>query len=205
MDQRLEAEWGRHRKAIRARLAEFAALREASAERLFPELAFCLCTPQSNGRRCGEAVERLQARGLLWEGSAEAVERVLSTHVRFHKTKAQRIVAARGVLTDGFLQELRRLPAAAARERLAAVKGLGYKEASHFLRNVGLGFELGILDRHVLRNLKTLAAVRLPKTLTKKQYLRIERAMKRCAEREGLALQELDLLLWAKEAGMVFK
>jgi len=34
--------------------------------------------------------------------------------------------------------------------------GLGYKEAGHFLRNIGSG-KIAILDRHILRNLHALA------------------------------------------------
>ena len=37
--------------------------------------------------------------------------------------------------------------------------GLGYKEASHFLRNIGLSEDIPILDRHILKNLVLLGAI----------------------------------------------
>ena len=64
-----------------------------------------------------------------------------------------------------------------ARERLFVldVKGLGMKEASHFLRNVGRGKTIAILDRHILKNLKKYGAIDgVPTSLTKKRYLEIE-------------------------------
>lgn len=52
---------------------------------------------------------------------------------------------------------------------------MSYKEASHFLRNVGFGENIAILDRHILRNLVKLEVIdELPKTLTPKLYLEIE-------------------------------
>ena len=94
-----------------------------------------------------------------------------------------------------------------AREWLVAnVRGLGYKEASHFLRNVGRGEELAILDRHVLKNLvKHNAIEEIPKTLTKKRYMEIEQKMKEFSQKVSIPLAHLDLLFWSEEAGRVFK
>lgn len=96
---------------------------------------------------------------------------------------------------------------AAAREWLVEnVKGLGYKEASHFLRNIGLGEELAILDRHILKNLLLLGVIaELPRSPTKRLYLEIEKEMAAFSSRTGIPMGQLDLLLWYKEAGEVFK
>jgi len=86
------------------------------------------------------------------------------------------------------------------------VKGLGYKEASHFLRNIGLGEEFAILDRHILRNLKDLQVIpEIPATLTRKRYLEIEEKVRRLAKDIGIPMGHLDLLLWSKETGHIFK
>ena len=54
------------------------------------------------------------------------------------------------------------------------VKGLGWKEASHFLRNIGFR-DLAILDRHILRNLRRHGVIRtIPASLPEKRYLAIE-------------------------------
>ena len=76
--------------------------------------------------------------------------------------------------------------------------GLGYKEASHFLRNIGKNDGLAILDRHILRNLKRLGLINLiPKSISKKQYLAIERRFSIFAKDLGIAFDALDLLFWS--------
>jgi N-glycosylase/DNA lyase len=88
------------------------------------------------------------------------------------------------------------------------IKGIGLKEASHFIRNIGFDYEnqLAILDRHILKNLKEFGVINeIPKTLTSKKYLEIENRMKKFAERIDISLYELDLLLWSKETGIIFK
>ncbi len=95
----------------------------------------------------------------------------------------------------------------AAREWLVKnVKGLGYKEAGHFLRNIGLGEDLAILDRHILKNLMLMGVIdAVPASLSKKTYLDIEKKMIEFSKQVGIPMGQLDLLLWYKEAGEVFK
>ena len=83
---------------------------------------------------------------------------------------------------------------------------MGYKEASHFLRNIGLGKDLAILDRHILRNLQNLGVINeIPKTLSKNKYLEIEEKMRVFSKNIGIPLDHLDLLLWFKQTGRIFK
>jgi len=107
----------------------------------------------------------------------------------------------------GLKKKIEKFNAAAARDWLVRnVKGLGYKEASHFLRNIGLGKELAILDVHILKNLKELGVIEnIPSSLTKKRYLEIEDKMRKFSRRTKIPLAELDLLLWSLETGFVFK
>jgi len=80
------------------------------------------------------------------------------------------------------------------------------KEATHFLRNIGLGKDLAILDRHILKNLNYYGVINeLPKTLTKKKYLEIEDKMKKFSEEIKIPIDELDLLFWSEETGKIFK
>ena len=96
---------------------------------------------------------------------------------------------------------------AEAREWLVAnIKGMGYKEASHFLRNIGLGENLAILDRHILKNLVLLGVINeAPASLSKRIYLEIEGKMAAFSQETKIPMGHLDLLLWYKEAGEVFK
>ena len=86
------------------------------------------------------------------------------------------------------------------------IKGMSYKEAGHFLRNVGFGADVAILDRHILKNLVKLEVIdELPKTLSPKLYLEIEEKMRKYCKFVKIPMDEMDLLLWYKEAGVIFK
>jgi len=85
------------------------------------------------------------------------------------------------------------------------VKGLGYKEASHFLRNTGHR-DLAILDRHILKNLAKLKVIKeVPNSLGASKYLEIEDRFSKFSSKVGIAMDELDLLFWSMETGKVFK
>lgn len=86
------------------------------------------------------------------------------------------------------------------------IKGIGYKEASHFLRNIGFGKNIAILDRHILRNLKIFGVIKeIPKSISKAKYMKIEKIMAGFAKEVDIPISHLDLLLWYKETGEIFK
>lgn len=197
------------KEQIRARLGEFRQIWEsASDEELFRELVFCLLTPQSKAKTCWKAVQRLTRKCMITEGEPCQIQEEL-IGVRFNQRKAEYICLARSMFCERPLRAtLARFPSHfAAREWLVAnVKGLGYKEASHFLRNIGLGEDLAILDRHILKNLALLGVIdEVPSSPTKRTYLEIEKKMTAFSKQAGIPMGELDLLLWYKEAGEVFK
>jgi len=202
---------GEKRAAIRCRLDEFRAVGEESDERIFAELCFCLLTPQSKARTCDRAIGRLLESGAIWEGDSAEVLRHLEG-VRFSEGKARWIVAAR--------REFFRNGRWTLKERIAGFKdsnearewlvenilGLGYKEAGHFLRNIGMGEQLAILDRHIVKNLHRHGIIdKVPESLSKKEYLRIEALMKEFSAKVGIPLADLDLLFWSRETGEIFK
>lgn len=91
------------------------------------------------------------------------------------------------------------------REKIACdsrhFKGLGWKESSHFLRNIGFS-GLSILDRHILKNLKALGAIdNILASLSKKTYLEIEKKLKVFCENVGIPMDEFDMLIWTHESG----
>jgi len=185
--------------------------RDGSDEDIFHELVFCLFTPQSSAHRCWEAVELLKSKGLIFHGAAEEISAHINT-VRFRNTKAQNLVLARKLfISDGRMSiksMLSAYPEPPERRLYLAqnVRGMGWKEASHFLRNTGFGEDLAILDRHVLKNLILLGVIpELPRSLGPKRYLEIESLMAAFASRIRIPLAHLDFVLWYKEAGSVFK
>jgi N-glycosylase/DNA lyase len=195
-------------EAIGERLSEFRSFDRRDHGRLFGELVFCLLTPQSSARRADRAVRELSLNGLLIDGGVGEVASVLRRcGVRFHNRKALYVVRNRLELGSGRrITEMLVDDAAEAREILVKnVWGLGYKESSHFLRNIGYS-GVAILDRHVLRGLAGLGVLRSPTPPTSRRaYLRIERLFIEAAEAVGVEPEALDLLLWYEATGEVFK
>lgn len=233
--KRLSDLYRSRREEIRRRLEEFKAIYEDSEERIFAELCFCICTPQSSALICWKRIKDLSESRILYGGDKQEIAAGL-VGVRFKENKTRFIVEARERFSiDGKLavrsrleqmaeernrelvlsyshrmenkQDMTAREAGNLREALAdGIRGLGMKEASHFLRNIGLGGELAILDRHILRNLAEYQVIdEVPKVLSRKTYLGIEEKMRRFSRSIGIPMDELDLLLWAKETGIVFK
>lgn len=186
-------------------------LRNSSEKRTFAELAFCLLTPQSNALNCWSAIRNMKQNRVLFEGSERDISEYIAC-ARFRNKKAGYIVGARKMFTEsGNIRIKKRLDEfetpSNAREWFAGnIRGMGYKEASHFLRNVGKGRGLAILDRHILKNLKALGVIpEAPESLTGKKYLEIEKEMHAYAGRAGIPMNHLDLLFWFRETGKIFK
>ena len=195
---------------IKNRLSEFKRIGETKdKKRIFEEMVFCLLTPQSKAKNAWEAIVNMRSDGSLYNGSEEAMKKHLRK-IRFLNNKAKYIKELRNryfnnnliyKMIFGESDEVK------LREWLVKnIKGYGYKEASHFLRNIGKGKTLAILDRHILKNLKAFSVIKtLPNTLTKKKYLSIEKQMRKFSKEIGIPMEELDLLLWFKETGEIFK
>lgn len=201
---------------IQERLSQFGEMLHRDDRELFAELCFCICTPQTSARAADRAIRGLKASSLLSRGTAQQIGQVLTASgVRYGDNKAGFIIEARELLSqpdsligEGKFSFMARLPRdpRAARDYLAEnVKGLGLKEASHFLRNIGYR-GLAILDRHVLRTLLEAGVIdRIPKSLTRKRYLEIEQKFLAYADRLGISPDALDLVMWSSKTGEVFK
>ncbi len=196
---------------IRSRIEDFRELWEKGGEEeIFDELTFCLFTPQSKAKVCWDTVEKLREKGMIEEGEKSEIAEEIKK-VRFRHNKSSYLVEAR----DDFLKDDISLkeklkefddPKDARKWIVDNIKGLGYKESSHFLRNIGYTQDLAILDRHILKNLQKLGVIEEePKTLTKRRYLEIEEKMKRFSEEVDIPLGHLDLVLWHEETGHIFK
>lgn len=196
---------------LKKRLDEFKVVGQQDDPRVFAELAFCLCTPQSRAVNCWKAVEALTRNNLLYTGSNVQIKPFLNA-VRFNENKSNYIVQAREMFTNGNGISIKeKLFSMGKPEDMREwlfdnVNGLGMKESSHFLRNIGFGKSLAILDSHILKNLVKYGVIEeIPKSLTKKKYLDIEQKMKEFSEKIGIPFDELDLLFWSEETGMIFK
>ena len=200
-------------KDIEKRLREFKEIWEiGSNEDIHAELSFCILTPQPKAVNAWKAITTLRENGLLFNGSAEDIVEYLNI-VRFKNNKAKYLVALREqmqnekgeIITKDFFNSITDVKD--KREWIVKnIKGMAYKEAGHFLRNVGFGKEIAILDRHILKNLVKLEVIEdVPKSLTPKLYLEIEEKMKAYCKFISIPMDSLDLLLLYKEAGEIFK
>lgn len=209
----IEAVYKEKKKEIIKRLKEFKEIwKKGSNEEIHIELSFCILTPQSKAKNAWKAITALRDNKILYTGTSEEISEYLNI-VRFKNNKAKYLVLLReqmknlegDIITKDFFSSF---PSVfEAREWIVKnIKGMSYKEASHFLRNVGFGEEIAILDRHILRNLKRLEVIEeIPKTLTPKLYKEIEEKMKYYCDKTGIPMDQLDLLLWYLEAGEIFK
>ena len=203
--------YGKIKKDISKAISGYKKAWKGTEKEIFAEMAFCILTPQSKAKNAWQAITALVENNLLYEGSAEEIVKYLNI-VRFKNNKSRYLVEFRDLMTeDGKLQPKKILESKGntfekRKWILKNVKGMGLKEANHVLRNLGFGEEIAILDRHILRNLQRLNVIEeIPKTLTEKKYYEIEEAMKKYSEYSGIKMDELDLVLWYKEAGEVFK
>jgi len=185
--------------------------RTGSSETFFEELTFCIFTAGASAQMGLRSVDSV--RPVLMSGTAVDIQRALVGRHRFPNNRGAYVYETREYLRGHCglqLQEaLRSLKLAdERRDFLAAdrsVRGIGYKEASHFLRNIGYrGY--AILDKHVLTRLAEFEVIESPKPpSTKKGYLAIEEKVKLFSDSIGIDFDELDLLLWYTKTGEILK
>ncbi len=177
---------------------------------LFSELCFCLLTANSSALM-GLRIQASAGRGGFLKMDYEDLVALLSRHGhRFPEQRASRILKARERWES--IEELLRSGESSPRlrELLAdprsefKVEGLGYKEASHFLRNVGRP-DVAIIDRHVHRFLLENGLYPQIKTLTPKRYREMESILGRLASNLDLTLGELDLYIFYVKTGRILK
>jgi len=199
----LEA-YSRRREAIVGRLSDFAAVPPSE---YFYELVYCLLTPQSSAVNAGRVVEALKLRDFFRAPfDPEPLLGDRNHYIRFHKTKAARLLRVRNDFSVIRSELSNGHTSAELRAWLVVnVNGFGLKEASHFLRNIGHR-DLAILDRHVLRHLVANGVIqKVPPSLTGGTYLGIEKKFRAFSTAAGIPMDELDLLFWSSETGVILK
>lgn len=203
--QEIKREYNKYKTEIKRKLKEFSKLPK---EKHIYELFFCLLTPQSKAEKCWLAVEQLKKCAL----EKGRIENCLKSKTRFYKNKTRYIIEAtkKWLLINRLINsrksplEIRRL--LTNKDSEYKIKGLGMKEASHFLRNIGKSRnQLAILDRHILKNLLELGIINNIKVKNNKDYLEKEQKLKKFSRKAKISLNALDLLFWKIGTGRIFK
>ncbi len=189
---------------VKQRMQEFEETGKCE-ERLFEELCFCLLTANYTAEG-GIRIQKTIGHSFCNLEQDELSARLKRLGYRFPTSRANYIVESRK-LHQKLGETLKKYAnGVEAREWLIEnVKGFGYKESSHFLRNVGF-YDVAIIDRHILRLLKDKELIsEIPKTLNKKRYIRIEKLLSAIAYKLEISLGEMDLYLWYMKTGKVLK
>ena len=193
------------RKLVSQRVQEFKELGRKGNKEWFSELCFCILTANSTAKLGIKIQRELGDRGFLELSEAELRKKLRQLGHRFPNTRARFIVEAREFSNiKTIIKNFK--DAQQAREWLQRnIKGIGWKESSHFLRNVGFS-DAAILDRHVLAVLREHKLIdEVPRSLACARYLEIEEKLRKFARGLNISLDKLDLYLWYMKTGDVLK
>ena len=179
--------------------------------RIFEELAFCIFTANTSAEMGMKAVDAI--RNVLITGNADDMTRRLEGIYRFVNVRPAHIIHTRAYLKNSLNFELKKKILSfkdknELRDFFALnkdVKGLAYKEASHFLRNIGFkGY--AILDKHIINSLQEFGVLQTnDKPKNAKDYLEIEQKFIDFSRQIGIGMDEMDLLLWSRKNGRILK
>ncbi len=190
-------------KVVAERMQQFQQCFE-SEETVFSELCFCIVTANNRAVAGLRVQEAIDAGFSNWTQQALS-ELLLKSNSRFHINKGKYLMEAiKHKNVKAVLQQMQN--EFEMREWLVKnVKGIGYKEASHFLRNIGFK-KLAILDRHIMRVMQKHGLIDdVPKPITRTKYLEMEKKLSSLAKATCITQAELDLYLWFMQTGKVLK
>ena len=190
-------------KTIQSRINVFKNINKNSNDELFNELCFCLLTANYNAEKSIKIQNEIGTCFL--KDTKEVISKKLKDYGhRFPNARAEYIVDSKKC-KDKLKEIVKFHDKKALREWIVDnVKGLGYKETSHFLRNIGFD-DYAIIDFHIVDILVRNKIITRPKTITKNKYIEIENQLKKLAKKTNLTLAELDLYLWYMETGKILK
>lgn len=192
------------KKVVDQRLKEFSKFKETNANTVFKELCFCIMTANCAAEKCMEIHEGV-GDGFLKLSQENLAEKFKDLGYRFPNLRSKYILEDRDKKADLWNKINDSLTDHELRDWIVKIfKGIGYKEASHFLRNIG--FEnYAIIDFHIVDVLVNYGLVEKPKTMTKTKYLEIEEILQDIGKSVSLNMAELDLYLWYMETGKILK
>ncbi len=208
----LKTSYVKKRRLIKDRLGEFRDIFENGDDRnLFEELAFCIFAAGASAKMAARSVEAV--KDVLMTADSRILSGRLQGVHRFSNSRAAYVFHTRECLRADYGFRLRDLivdlrDSETRRDffvEYAGIKGIGYKESSHFLRNLGFrGY--AILDKHILKSLHELGIIDNPRPpKTRSTYVSIENDFKRFAEYIKIDFDELDLLIWSERTGEILK
>ena len=187
---------------IEQRISEFEKIK--SPDKIFSELCFCLLTANFKADKSIEMQNNL-SKDFLYSNEQKLALELKEYGHRFWEQRAKRIILARNKKKDLIkLLKLEKNEQILRNWIVKNIQGLGLKEASHFLRNIGYK-NLAIIDFHIINILVKYNLISELKSLTPRKYVEIENILKEISLKTKLDLARLDLYLWYMDTGKVLK
>ncbi|AKA48414.1 hypothetical protein IX51_04150 [uncultured archaeon] len=191
-------------RIIDSKANEFQEMGKRGKEEIFGELCFCLLTANTSAEMGIRTQNLIGLEGFITYDQNFLSEELKRIKYRFYNVRSNFIVQARWIIDElpGLLRSNKRDE---VREYLVEnVKGIGYKEASHFLRNVGI-FNFAILDKHIMRMLSEEYKFQVPKAVLRKDYYKNEKIVAALSEKVSLEPGIFDLYMWKIATGKIIK
>lgn len=207
-----------NREEIEGRLKDFKKLRDSSEDRKFKELVFVILTSQTEAEKAWSAVKSLDEENLIQSGGKGEISRLLDENsVSYPDDKASYIRENFRDLSQPTLEDpeqglkiSRRINTddlESTRSWFAEnVKGISWKGASHFLRNIGYGNGFAIISGHISSQMFELGLTETPEPPeNREEYMDMEEKLQEFSDKIGIDIKALDLVLWSMKTGEVFK
>ena len=194
---------------INKQLKSFKAFSKKSNNEWFSELCFCILTANSKAQTAFniQQIMNMQKPNGFLTLSQENISKIIQENKhRFHNNKSNFIVQARNYKNiKTILKKEIKINREPRDFLIKNIKGIAYKESSHFLRNVGF-LNYAILDRHILSLMNTHNLIKEhPKTLNKNNYLDIEKKLSVLCNYVNMSQAELDMYLFYIRSGQILK
>ena len=193
-------------KEIEKRLSDFSSIGRKGSNDWFVELCFCLLTANTSAELGLRIQNEFGFDGFTSCKTEKALAKKLKdAKYRFYNRRAHFIFLACRY-KDDIKELLSSMNHIEKREWLVTnIKGIGYKESSHFLRNIGF-FDYAILDKHIIRLLhENKLIVKVPNSLNRNTYLEYEDVLSKICDKVGMGQGELDMYLWYIKTGQILK
>jgi N-glycosylase/DNA lyase len=158
-------------------------------EDIFYNLCFAICAPQTTFKSNRKVINELIQRDFYNKDINFEDLKIIIKPVRFLR-KAEYLLKAKKEFNiifnktfDNDLSEQEK-----RKWLIVNVKGIGYKAASHFLRNLGAE-DLAIIDTHIIKFMCI-------ENFLQKDYLKVESNFRNIAKENNLTISGLDAYVW---------
>ncbi|MGC8663284.1 MAG: N-glycosylase/DNA lyase [Thermoplasmata archaeon] len=190
-------------KVVEKRIAEFEEMSKKEDLDWFSELCFCILTANTSAELGIKMQKNIKPEEFASMDEKYLAQKLKNSGYRFYNTRAKYIYE-----NQKFAYNIKKILInkndSDRREWLIKnIKGIGFKESSHFLRNVGYK-NYAIIDKHIFKIMKENGLTSETK-ITEKNYLILENELKKISSNLGMDLATLDLYLWYMETGKILK